>query len=181
MQNNAFDKWIASQEQPPDSIKIYEDFGISGAKRDRPGFNQMLEACIAGDHDTIVVYKLDRFSRDANTAIGIILEMERHNVAFISVSQSALNLGHDVPFRRTILAAFSEIAQIERETIVERIREGLAAAKKRGIKLGRPDKKSPELAAKAQQLRLKGSTYKAIAKELKISQGLAWQLINDKN
>ena len=84
------------------------------------------------------MYKLDRFSRNATDAIRTLLDLDECNVAFVSVTQPVLNLGHDNPFRRTMLAAFAEIAEIERQTIVQRVKAGLEAAKQRGIKLAHP-------------------------------------------
>ena len=180
MQKEAFDKWLKNSELEPKKITVYQDHGISGAKRDRPAFNKMLEACMDRVHDTIVVYKLDRFSRDANTAIRLILKLEAYDVAFISMTQAALNLGHDVPFRRTILAAFSEIAQIERETTVERIKDGMAAARANGKVFGRPVIATPERAKTALKLREKGLSYNQISKEMSISVGTVFNLLKQK-
>lgn len=178
MQKNAFEKWKVKNDITAD-VTVYQDHGISGSKRDRPGFNEMLEACMDRKHDTIVVYKLDRFSRDANTALLLILEMEKYGIAFISITQAALNLGHDVPFRRTLLAAFSEIAQIERETIVARIKDGMEAARAKGKVFGRPKIISPKKAVKAKQLRDRGFSYNAISKKMKMSVGSVHKMIND--
>ena len=113
------------------------------------------------------MYKLDRFSRNATDAIRTLLDLDECNVAFVSVTQPVLNLGHDNPFRRTMLAAFAEIAEIERQTIVQRVKAGLEAAKQRGIKLGAPKKideaKTEAIIAK----RKAGMSYRAIAKELR--------------
>ena len=79
-------------------------------------------------------------SRNATEAIQTLLSLDQLGIRFISVTQPVLNLGPENPFRRTMLAAFSEIAEIERETIVGRVRAGLDAAKRRGVKLGRPKK-----------------------------------------
>src|SRR5690606_31809948 len=100
--------------------------------------------------------------------IKTLLELDEYGVGFISVTQPVLNLGHSNPFRRTMLAAFAEIAEIERETIVQRVRSGLDAAKKRGIKLGAPIKASPEKQKLARDLRAAGRSYREIAEELEL-------------
>ena len=123
-QKFSIQKWfedLSKKNKKPNSIIVFKDEGISGRTTNRPGFKKMLEAAYAGKIDTIVVYKLDRFSRHATTAIRLILSLDDVNVAFISVTQPVLNLGHENPFRRTMLAAFAEIAEIERETIVARV------------------------------------------------------------
>jgi DNA invertase Pin-like site-specific DNA recombinase len=153
------------------SILIFKDEGISGRTTNRPGFKKMLEAAYAGKIDTIVVYKLDRFSRHATTAIRLILSLDDVNVAFISVTQPVLNLGHENPFRRTMLAAFAEIAEIERETIVARVIAGLDAAKKRGVVLGAPKKITQEIRNKVIQLRKQGLSIRKLAQQFGLSTG----------
>jgi DNA invertase Pin-like site-specific DNA recombinase len=86
-----------------------------------------------------------------------------------------LNLGHENPFRRTMLAAFAEIAEIERQTIVTRVKAGLEAARQRGVKLGAPCKISPELRERVQTLRKEGQSFRAIAQQLEISYGLVYK------
>jgi DNA invertase Pin-like site-specific DNA recombinase len=97
-------------------------------------------------------------------------------VGFISITQPVLNLGLDNPFRRTMLAAFSEIAEIERETIVSRVRSGLAAAKKRGVTLGRPRQYTEEQQRLVREKRALGLSYEQIAQELGMSRGTAHSL-----
>ena len=104
-------------------------------------------------------------------AIRTLLELDDYGVGFISVTQPVLSLGHDNPFRRTMLAAFAEIAEIERETIVARVRSGLQAARKRGVKLGRPQKTTAELLSNVRELRLQGLSYSEIAHRVKLSKG----------
>jgi DNA invertase Pin-like site-specific DNA recombinase len=70
-----------------------------------------------------------------------------------------------------MLAAFAEIAEIERDTIVARVRSGLDAARRRGVVLGAPVKVNDDAVAKARALRAKGLSYKDIAAELNISVG----------
>ena len=117
------------------------------------------------------MYKLDRFSRNATDAIRTLLDLDECNVAFISVTQPVLNLGHDNPFRRTMLAAFAEIAEIERQTIVQRVKAGLEAAKQRGTKLGAPKKIDDSKTEAIIEKRKAGMSYRAIAKELNVSFG----------
>jgi DNA invertase Pin-like site-specific DNA recombinase len=116
-QKGTVEKWI--EELPllkkPKKILVFKDEGISGKTTNRPGLTALMDAAFKGQIDTIVVYRLDRFSRNASTAIRMILSLDDAGVAFISVTQPVLNLGHENPFRRTMLAAFAEIAEIERD------------------------------------------------------------------
>jgi DNA invertase Pin-like site-specific DNA recombinase len=162
MQVEAIDKWVTSlpKEQRPTTIRRFADEGFSGKNDDRPGFKSLLAAAAAGEIDTVVVYKIDRLSRSTNTAIRTILDLDALGVAFISTSQPVLNLGHGAPFRLTMMAAFAEIAQIERETIVSRIKDGLTAAKKKGVKLGRR-RLSERRKERAKELLRLGFSHKA--------------------
>jgi DNA invertase Pin-like site-specific DNA recombinase len=180
-QVNAVERWLEDlpAEKKPKKIEVYKDEGISGKTTRRPGFQKMLDDAYAGKIDTIIVYRLDRFSRHATTAIRLLLNLDEAGVAFISVTQAVLNLGHENPFRRTMLAAFAEIAEIERETIVARVRAGLDAAKRRGVQLGAPVKVTVEKRTRALVLRKEGKPLRFIAKELELSLGSVSKILNE--
>ncbi|MCB9229201.1 MAG: recombinase family protein [Deltaproteobacteria bacterium] len=178
-QKLAIETWIEAlpQDKQPKSIRVFEDEGYSGKTEKRPGLQSLLKTALEGKIDTIIVYKLDRFSRQASTAIRMILNLDAAGVAFISVSQPVLNLGHENPFRRTMIAAFAEIAEIERETIVARVQAGLAAARKKGVVLGRPKKITPECRSDVLQLRGQGLSCRKIASETGLSLGSVSQIL----
>lgn len=179
-QKLAVENWLEtlSEDKKPKRQLTFMDEGISGKTTNRPGFKEMLDAAYAGKIDTIVVYRLDRFSRHATTAIRLILSLDDAGVAFVSVTQPVLNLGHENPFRRTMLAAFAEIAEIERETIVARVVAGIKAARKKGVVLGAPRKLSEEKKQQALLLRQKGFTLREIANELSLSLGSVSNLLH---
>lgn len=160
-------------------ITVFEDIGISGKDHRRPAFQKMMQAAMRAEFDTIVVYRLDRFSRDASMAIRTLLELDHVGVGFVSVTQPVLNLGHDNPFRRTLLAAFAEIAEIERETIVARVRAGLDAARKRGVRLGPPTKITDEMRSQVMELKRQGASYKEISKNMGISVGSISKIVKE--
>lgn len=172
-QKQAIESYIKALEssKKPTKVTEYIDEGISGAKTNRPAYQKLLDDCYKKKIDTIIVYKLDRFSRNATDAIRTLLDLDECNVAFVSVTQPVLNLGHDNPFRRTMLAAFAEIAEIERQTIVQRVKAGLEAAKQRGTKLGAPTKIDDSKREEILTRRKAGMSYRAIAKELELSFG----------
>ncbi|MFK7872461.1 MAG: recombinase family protein [Oligoflexales bacterium] len=170
-QKTAVEQWLQDLKEPPSSVQSYIDEGISGKTQNRPEFQSMLADAEEKKFDTIVVYRLDRFTRDANAAIRLILDLDQKGIAFISVTQPVLNLGHANPFRRTMLAAFAEIAEIERETIVTRVKAGLTAAKQRGVILGAPRKIDDEMHMKMHDLRLQGWSYRKIADFCDVSLG----------
>lgn len=178
-QQLAVEQWLAGLPEAlqPKRVETFTDEGISGKTMQRPQFNKMLDAAYAGKLDTIVVYRLDRFSRDATSAIRLILSLDEVGVGFISVTQPVLNLGHENPFRRTMLAAFAEIAQLERETIVARVKSGLDAARKRGTILGPPRTITPEKEADVRRLRTEGRSIREIARDVGISVGAVAKIV----
>ncbi len=180
-QKHTVEAWLERLDpsKRPKRVLIFEDEGLSGTDRTRPGYLALLEAAYAQKVDTIVVYRLDRFSRNASEAIQVLLSLDEVGVGFISVTQPVLNLGHENPFRRTMLAAFAEIAEIERQTIVTRVKAGLEAARQRGVKLGKPSKDSEELRAQIRERRAAGASVRAIASELDLSYGLIQRLASE--
>ncbi len=180
-QRHAVETWLARLEpgKVPKKILEFSDEGLSGNNLNRPGYKSLLEAAYAQKIDTIVVYRLDRFSRNASDAIKTLLSLDEAGVAFISITQPVLNLGHENPFRRTMLAAFAEIAEIERQTIVTRVKAGLKAAQERGVKLGQPSKIDEGIKDQVQAKRAAGQTYRAIAKDLQLSYGLIYKVAQE--
>lgn len=180
MQISAIEKWIKAlpESERPTTTRMFQDEGRSGADSGRPGFQSMLEAAKAGEIDTIIVYRLDRFSRSTYTAIKSIMDLDAMGVAFISTSQPVLNLGHGAPFRVTMLAAFAEIAEIERTTIVARVREGLDAARRRGVRLGNKPLTETQK-RKIRDLYAAGFNKTTIGRQLKLNRTTVWKVLKE--
>lgn len=177
MQRHAVKEWL---EKNPEyqGAEIYEDIGISGASEKRPAFQALLTACEYGDITTVIVYKLDRLTRNALVGIKTLLRFDEIGVEFISVTQPMFSAG--TPFRHAIIAIFAELAQMERETLRERIATGLSAARKRGVKLGPPTKVTDETRATVRRLRDQGATYKTIANQVGLSLGTVYKIYNQR-
>lgn len=177
-QKLAVERWLKSlhEDKKPSNISVFKDEGISGTTTRRPGYQALLKAAYEKKIDTIVVYRLDRISRNATEAIQTLLSLDQAGVAFISVTQAVLNLGPENPFRRTMLAAFSEIAEIERDTIVSRVRSGIESAKKRGQRLGRPQAFNRDTQLKVRNLRSQGLSYRKISEQLGLTHGSTQRL-----
>ena len=170
-QKVAIDRWLAELVKAPKHVYTIQDEGMSGKNENRPGYKEVMRLALDRKIDTIVVYRLDRLSRNATVAIKTLLELDEYGCGFISVTQPVLNLGHSNPFRRTMLAAFAEIAEIERETIVARVRSGLEAAKRRGVTLGAPVKIKDEVIEQIKSLRAENHSFKEISKKIGLSVG----------
>ena len=107
----------------------FDDGGCTGANLDRPALQRLLAAIAAGQVDSVVVYKVDRFSRSLLDFARLMEVFEKHQVAFVSVTQqfnTATSMG------RLILNVLLSFAQFERELIAERTRDKVAATRRKG-------------------------------------------------
>lgn len=116
------DGWVAIEER-------YDDGGFSGATTERPALSRLLEDIKGGKIDCVVVYKVDRLSRSLLDFARVIGIFDSHGVTFVSVTQQ-FNTG--TPMGRLILNVLLSFAQFERELIAERIRDKIAAQRRRG-------------------------------------------------
>jgi len=107
----------------------YDDGGFSGGNVERPGLQRLLADIEAGKVDCIVVYKVDRLSRSLLDFARIMETFEQHNVSFVSVTQQ-FNTTHSMG--RLTLNILLSFAQFEREIIGERIRDKIAAQRRKG-------------------------------------------------
>lgn len=130
-QRESGEAFIASQQHEgwiclPDR---YDDGGFSGGSMDRPALARLLADISAGKVDCVVVYKVDRLSRSLLDFARIMETFDKHSVSFVSVTQqfnTATSMG------RLVLNVLLSFAQFEREIIGERIRDKIAAQRRRG-------------------------------------------------
>lgn len=114
-------------------IKVFEDEGYSGGNTKRPQFQNLMEACEGKEIGTIICYRLDRISRNTSDFVRLIEELEKLDVAFISVKES---FDTRTSMGRTMMFLCSVFAQFERDTIAERIRDNMMELAKTGRWLG---------------------------------------------
>lgn len=118
--------WVATRDR-------YDDGGFSGGNLDRPGLKQLLADIDDGLIDVVVVYKIDRLSRALMDFSKLVEVFDRNRVTFVSVTQS---FNTTTSMGRLTLNILLSFAQFEREVIGERIRDKVAASRKRGIWMG---------------------------------------------
>lgn len=99
---------------------VYEDRGFSGKNTKRPAFTELMQAVEAGQVQKIFVYRLDRFSRSIADFSRVWEILDRHGVQFVSVTE---NFDTSTPIGRAMLNIVLVFAQLERETIAERVRD----------------------------------------------------------
>ena len=113
----------------------YDDGGLSGASLDRPALQSLLADVSAGRINIVVVYKVDRLTRSLADFAKLVELFDRHGVSFVSVTQS---FNTTTSMGRLTLNVLLSFAQFEREVIGERVRDKIAASKRKGIWVGGP-------------------------------------------
>src|SRR4030095_6264916 len=109
----------------------------SGTRFSREGLDAMMAEVRKGRIDVLAVYKLDRLGRSLQHLAQLIGELETHGTALVASSQG-IDTSESNPAGRLQMHVLAAVAEFERSVIVERINAGLAAARDRGAKLGRP-------------------------------------------
>lgn len=115
------------------SKKRYDDGGVSGGTLDRPGLQKLLAEIEAGRIEMVVVYKIDRLTRSLADFAKLVERFEAAGCSFVSVTQ-AFNTSSSMG--RLTLNVLLSFAQFEREVTAERIRDKIAASKKKGLWMG---------------------------------------------
>ena len=120
--------WVASPE-------LYDDGGFSGGNMNRPGLNALMAEVKAGRIQVIVVYKVDRLTRALSDFAKIVEILDAQGASFVSVTQS---FNTTTSMGRLTLNVLLSFAQFEREVTSERIRDKIAASKRKGMWMGGP-------------------------------------------
>jgi site-specific DNA recombinase len=142
----------------------YDDGGFTGGNTDRPALQRLLEHVRAGKIDVIVVYKVDRLTRSLADFAKLVELFDKHNVSFVSVTQQ---FNTTTSMGRLTLNVLLSFAQFEREVTSERIRDKIAASKRKGLWVGgmvplgydTKDRKISVNEAEAEQVRTIFRTY----------------------
>ena len=120
-------------EDAAENCAVFEDEGFSGGNLQRPDFQNMMARVRKGGFRAIVVYRLDRISRNISDFAGLIDELTKLGVAFISIREQ---FDTSTPMGRAMMFIISVFSQLERETIAERIRDNMLQLAKTGRWLG---------------------------------------------
>jgi site-specific DNA recombinase len=126
VRSQAHEGWILAHDR-------YDDGGYSGASLERPALQVLLDAVRQHRIDVIVVYKVDRLTRSLADFAKLVELFDAHGVSFISITQS---FNTTTSMGRLTLNMLLSFAQFEREVTGERIRDKIAASKKKGLWVG---------------------------------------------
>jgi DNA invertase Pin-like site-specific DNA recombinase len=155
------------------AARVFTDHGVSGSTARRPQLDAALDHL--RDGDVLTVWKLDRLGRNTQHVLAVIEQLTSGGIGFRSLTEGLHTEGPMGKAMLTIMAAF---AQLERDTMIERTRAGLAAAAANGRNGGRPRKVDDAAAAKARNLREKGINATDIAKMLGVSRATVYRYLS---
>ena len=128
LESQAHEGWLLIQGR-------FDDGGLSGASFNRPALQDLLNRVRARQLDIVVVYKVDRLTRSLADFAKLVEIFDEHDVSFVSVTPSFNTTSSMGRLTLNVLLSF---AQFEREVIGERVRDKIAASKRKGIWVGGP-------------------------------------------
>lgn len=156
-------KWCS--EHSIDDIREFTDDGVSGKEEHRPGLDALFDAARSGEIERVVVYSLSRLSRNWIHSWNFVLELKELGVEFVSCTET---IEVDTPEGKLffkIMAAFNEYT---REDTVRKVKNGLANARRKGVRLGR--ERQHDYEAIWAELR-RGMSERGIMHKLGVSRG----------
>jgi DNA invertase Pin-like site-specific DNA recombinase len=150
--------------------RVFQDQGVSGMARQRPGLDVALSSLKPGD--VLVVWKLDRLGRSLAHLIDLIQKLGLRECGFQSISEG---MDTSTSAGRLLFHIIGSLAEFERTLIVERTKAGLVAARNRGQALGRKPALSQEQIESARTLIAKGGSPTSVAKQLKVGRSTMYR------
>lgn len=136
------------------------DHGQSGAKANRAGLQRVLALAKQGMYDVLVVYRSDRLFRSLSNMVQTLAELDALGIEFVSVTEPFDN----TPSGKLMVHLTAALAEFERSLLVERTKDGMAAARRRGARIGRPPVEVD--VPRALDLRGKGVPMREVARQL---------------
>ena len=152
--------------------RIFTDHGVSGSRASRPELDRMLEHLREGD--TVVVWKLDRIARSLRNLLDLVETLSEKGIHLRSLTES---IDTSSASGRLILSVFGALAEFERELIRERTTAGLAAARARGVKVGRQFAVTDEQLSQARTLVAAGHRVGEVAKTLGVGRSTLYRAL----
>ena len=144
--------------------KVYVDEGFSGKDTNRPAFNEMMIAAQRREFEILTVWKFDRLSRSLKDLVTTLEELDSLGIDFISHEN---HLDTSTPSGKLVFQVIAAVAEFERDIIVERVKAGMANAKRKGKHVGRP--RIPDhVIEEARQLRKERKSWREIGRVLGI-------------
>lgn len=146
-------------------VDEYADTGWSGAKERRPELDRLMHDARVSGFDVVLVARFDRFARSVKHLLAALEEFSQLGVDFVSLGES---IDTSTPAGRLVFTVLAAVAELERELIRERVRLGIARARRRGKRLGRRPRKIADEDAMLRAVERKGATVTGVAREFGI-------------
>jgi DNA invertase Pin-like site-specific DNA recombinase len=159
-------------------VQEFVDHGISGSKDRRPALDEMLAKAKRRSFDAIAVVKLDRLARSTRHLTQLAAELEALGVDLIVVDQG---IDTSTPAGRLLFNVLAAIGEFELDLIRERVAAGIRAARKRGVRFGRPASLDDEQRVRVRRLRASGSSIRAIARMVGVSRSVVARELSRKS
>jgi DNA invertase Pin-like site-specific DNA recombinase len=163
---STLDQSTVRQLDGADLEKVFTDHA-SGKDTSRPQLDQLLD--FVRDGDTVLVHSMDRLARNLDDLRKLVRTMTGKGVRVEFVKEGLTFTGEDSPMANLLLSVMGAFAEFERSLILERQREGIAAAKQRGVYTGRRPSLTAEQAAELRARAAAGEKKTALAREYRIS------------
>lgn len=154
--------------------RVYTDHGVSGSVADRPELARCLDGLRPGD--TLVVWKLDRLARSLRNLLQLVEELSGRGVHLRSLTES---IDTRSASGRLVLSVFGAMAQFERDLIRERTAAGLAAARARGVRVGRPAAITEAQLSQARTLVAAGHRVGEVARTLGVGRSTLYRALGE--
>ena len=149
-------------------VAKYEDIG-TGKNTKRENYQKLLDEIHLKSFDILLVWKLNRLSRNTKELIELSEKLTHKNIDLITYNEK---IDTSTPTGKLFFNIIAVIAEFERENIVENIKSGMDKARAKGVRIGRPptnkEKFTDKLLSIAQSMKLSGKSYRTIAKDLNI-------------
>ena len=143
---------------------------------DRPRFRKLLASLGAGD--TLVTWKVDRLGRNAVEVQQTVRDLDERGVRLIITT---LGIDTKTPAGRLMFGIMSQLAEFEREQLIERTKAGIEAARRRGKRIGRPPVLTTVQARQAARMVAEGKSYGEIADAMNVSRSAVFKTVRRVN
>ena len=124
------------------NFRLFSDDGISGTKNSRPELDAMMKLVREGNVEKVVVYSFSRYARSVSHLLSALEEFKIYKTSFISLTE---NIDTDSALGKAFFVIISAISQLERDILVERLKNGLKNARAKGRQIGRKKTRPSEM------------------------------------
>lgn len=158
-------------------LKVFKETA-SGAKTDRAERDRVMQLARERQVEAILVTELTRWGRSTGDLLDTLQELDGYGVSLIA--QTGLQFDLRSPQGKLFATLLAALAEFERDLIRERVRSGIAAAKARGVKIGRQKGQRPSdrKAPRVRELRKQGDSYREIARKLDLDKNTVMDILN---